>query len=1201
MKKMIYAVKCGRKTGIFDEWRKCSEQTDKFPKAKFRRFEYRSELEEEPEDVPGSLRYAMKRAEEFLADLKYLGESADYLEDESWEEDGFLRFGNEAEMQNIEFLVDWNAGEEDTSEEEFNQWIEANRKKNAKTKEYWEIAKDMNQCFAVIQYGKDMDAKTKAADSLRRQLGNCLAYAELNELTAVYKDKAEKNAIGYDPPSVAKFVKDFMNRYPKPKDIETKETDDESAREMEKEPPWEVTEEEEAEFDDPVQLFAIKAEAVESELRDRLVGQDVAIEKLSTAYFDNEFTNWLDPDRRGPKGVYLLAGPPGVGKTFMAEQFASKLGLDHERYEMSGYANKEAIEELVGFDPTWNRSERGKLVDYVADHPNCVLLFDEIEKAHITVIRLFLQILDNGICEDKHHKRKVSFKDTIIFFTTNAGRQLYQNARNENLTLLPEKVIIDALEKDRDVETKQPFFPPEILSRMSSYTVIMLNHLKASAIYELVERKLRNRLKKMKRLCRCQLDSGIEYLARTVLYSMGGSADARNAAKAAGKLINKEMFEFSKLVAENRDPDQKGGIARIEWKCNFDGATEEIKNFYFGERDCVIPVFGTVKYDPVGKIKNNNIIVKSTVDVNEFMEMFHKENVLFTVIDYRYGLEENVEGGENAADARSIGRDVFLKLREDHKEIPVYVLDGTRGYRYRDIEKRTLMVNGVGGFIESKYFKSQLEKAYLDVCCQTVMETLAVRHQVVTYKTKMKFDKEANAGTITFCDFKLETAVETEDKSTMLSDGLRPDKSWDDIYVSPALKDELGFFIDYLKNPKKYKGKYKEIGGRPKGILLYGPPGTGKTSLAKIVASESGLNFLSINASEFLNGGIEKVQKEFRIARKYAPAILFIDEIDAIGMKREYSNAPNPILNTLLTEMDGFKKVDDKPVFVMAATNRGHEIDFALQRRFDRTFEMPCLDKKGRRWQLKKLIEKQGEMFDISDEEMESILERSAGRSPAKLEQVIEAAVREAIRSGCIIDDDLLDEMFEKCIVGEETVAGPQEQIKRTAYHEAGHVLIDLYNGRSPTYMSIVARGEHKGYMLPGTGNGGSTKEYFLECICRCLGGRAAEMVFGYGLTYGPCGDLAHATEIVTDMVCKLGMYEKEIGLAVITKEELRHNEQAKQLINRILSEQLAEAISIIEANQDAVERLVKAVMENGKKYLTKHEIVEVAGQLNKK
>lgn len=149
--------------------------------------------------------------------------------------------------------------------------------------------------------------------------------------------------------------------------------------------------------------------------------------------------------------------------------------------------------------------------------------------------------------------------------------------------------------------------------------------------------------------------------------------------------------------------------------------------------------------------------------------------------------------------------------------------------------------------------------------------------------------------------------------------------------------------------------------------------------------------------------------------------------------------------------------------------------------------------------------------------------------------------------------------------------------------------------------MSIVARGEHKGYMLPGTGNGGSTKEYFLECICRCLGGRAAEMVFGYGLTYGPCGDLAHATEIVTDMVCKLGMYEKEIGLAVITKEELRHNEQAKQLINRILSEQLAEAISIIEANQDAVERLVKAVMENGKKYLTKHEIVEVAGQLNKK
>lgn len=164
--------------------------------------------------------------------------------------------------------------------------------------------------------------------------------------------------------------------------------------------------------------------------------------------------------------------------------------------------------------------------------------------------------------------------------------------------------------------------------------------------------------------------------------------------------------------------------------------------------------------------------------------------------------------------------------------------------------------------------------------------------------------------------------------------------------------------------------------------------------------------------------------------------------------------------------------------------------------------------------------------------------------------------------------------------------------------------------------MSIVARGNHGGYMLPETGERDSTKKYYLERICSILGGRAAEMVFadvlglGDGLTYGPAGDLKMATEIAADMVCKLGMYEEENGLAVIGGIELKNgeiefkcDEKAKELINRILSEQLKEAISIIELNKDAMERLVKAVMDNDnkKKYLTKKEILEAAGELNRK
>ena len=1176
MKKMIYAVKRGRKRGIFNEWLKCSEQTNRYPNSKFHRFEYRSELEEEAEDVPGSLRHAIKEAEEYLGNLVYLGESADYLEDRSWTENGFLPFGDESEAENPEFFSDKREPEEEdieTVDEEYNKWLAKNR--NALPEGYWKIAQDMSEYIFIFRDpNQDERTKTSASEKFSKALVKCLSDVNLNKLTAVYRDKKADNVLGYDLKAVSIFVEQMLDTYPTPELSEIEEVEDEI----------------------PIRQIFMQADAIETELKQLILGQDTAIERLSEAYFYTELKARLTPDRRGPRGAYLLAGPPGVGKTHTAQMFAHKLGMPFKRFDMSGYSNSESIQELVGFAPTWKDSEPGILTGFLSKNPKCVLLFDEIGKAHISVIRMFLQILDDGVCEDKHNMKDISFKSTIIFFTTNAGRQLYLDARNENLTMLSEKVLLDALEKDTDPKTKQPYFPPEILSRISSYTVIMLNHLKADTTLKLVENDIDHHFQNMKNKYGYELSQGKGYLARTALYSMGGSADARNASKVADKLIDREIRKFLELLEDKQKLDQDDEGRRIEWKCNFEGASEEIRDFYFGERNCVIPVFGTVKYEPIGRIKNNNVCVKNTVDIKEFMEMIHKEKVLFAVIDYIYG-PENVKNGLSVVDARTHGRDAFLKLREEDKEIPVYILDGGSGYHYTEKEKKILMKKRVEGFIESSSYRSQLEQTYLDVCCQAAMETLTMRHQVLTYDTQKEFDEKTNVGSIIFCDFRLETAVESEDKSSMLSDDLRPNISWSDIYVPDELKKELEFFIHYLQNPKKYSKK----GVRPRGVLLYGPPGTGKTSLAKVVASESGVNFLSVSASELFNGGPQKVHEEFRIARKYAPAILFIDEIDAIGMKREGSYLPNPVLNALLTEMDGFKKVDNKPVFVMAATNLGNRIDFALQRRFDILFEMNYLDKKGRRWLLEKHISGQSEMFDISDEKMESIVDRSEGISPAKLGQVVEAALREGIRSDRVIDDGLFDDVFEKCILGEERVDRSPKKIERTAYHEAGHALISLYYGRPPAYMSIVARGNHRGYVLPETEGRDSTKEYYLEEICSALGGRAAEMVFEYGLTHGAATDLEHATCIAANMVCKFGMYEKEIGLAVVGGENLKYNEKANELINRILSEQLEEATGIIESNRDAMKRLAEAVMKNRKKYLTGKEILEAAGELNKK
>ena len=232
-------------------------------------------------------------------------------------------------------------------------------------------------------------------------------------------------------------------------------------------------------------------------------------------------------------------------------------------------------------------------------------------------------------------------------------------------------------------------------------------------------------------------------------------------------------------------------------------------------------------------------------------------------------------------------------------------------------------------------------------------------------------------------------------------------------------------------------------------------------------------------------------------------------------------------------------------------------------------------------------------MFALTERKIDSILDRSEGMSPAALENIVETALREGIRSDELIDDKMFDDIFEKSKMGEERDIPEEYELKNTAYHEAGHALILLHNGRRPKYMIIVARGTFGGYVKNDNTYVTPSKEFYLQTICMCLGGRAAELEFGYGLTAGASSDIEQATQIAKNMVCRFGMYEDEIGLASISEEELLYHDAAKRLINRILSEQLAQARAIIATHRDAMERLVAAVMDSGKKYLTEKEIFE--------
>lgn len=933
-----------------------------------------------------------------------------------------------------------------------------------------------------------------------------------------------------------------------------------------------------------IQQIIREANRLRLELKTKVIGQDAAINKLEKAYFHN--VKEAD-SKKGPKNVFLFAGPPGVGKTYTAELLAKSLEIPYKRFDMSGYGHRESFNELEGISAFWKDSKPGVLTTFVDTHPNCVLLFDEIEKAHSNVIKLFLQIIDEGICFDRFYEKNISFKQCTIILTTNAGRRLYEDAERENLTLMSDRIVIDALEKDVNAETGNPFFPQELISRLSSNTIIMFNHLNSSAIRRVILTNIERYIRNTSKQFNINITDGKYVIAATSQFSIGGSKDARNASKIAGKLISKELYELLALIDEKTNHLEKDVLSNISFECDFTGVDEKIIEYYNGEQNCVIAVFSD--RDSFSKLFGPYAVrIKTTSDFAEYQKILKEDKILYAVIDYSLGNRDN-RATLNVLDVKSSGSEAFSYAKNNFTDLPVYVLmDDDLPFTEREIIGFREM--GVEGIIRTSKMFEEMERCYFDVCCNKAVDSLRVRHQIITYKTRKLYDSKSHEGKIIFYDMKFETAVEAEDRDTILSADCTPNLSWDDIYVSEDIKNELQFFIDYLKNPDEYRKKGVRT---PMGALMFGPRGTGKTSLAKVVASESKMSFLATTGAELAGMSSQGIHQIFAKARKYAPCVLFIDEIDAVGYDRR-KHGINANLNTLLTEMDGFSTNDKNIVFVMAATNLGKELDPALARRFDRNFLVSLPEKEGRAWMIKRLVNKNKAAFAISDKEIESLATRSDGMSLSDIERVVDLALRDSIRNNKLVDDLTIDEAFELVQYGEARQNISKEDIKITAYHEAGHAVIGLHNGDKPNYISIVSRGGMGGYVYTeGIGNH-PTKERYLARICIMLGGRAAELEFGYGITPGASTDLAYATDLARLMVCNYGMYEEEVGLAVIKEEEYQVNEKARALVNRILSEQLLEARRIVNEERNAIERLVDALLCSKKKYLTKADIYSI-------
>ena len=422
-------------------------------------------------------------------------------------------------------------------------------------------------------------------------------------------------------------------------------------------------------------------------------------------------------------------------------------------------------------------------------------------------------------------------------------------------------------------------------------------------------------------------------------------------------------------------------------------------------------------------------------------------------------------------------------------------------------------------------------------------------------------------------------------------------------------KSEMLEIVDFLKNPKKFY----EMGAKiPKGVLLCGKPGTGKTLIAKAIAGEANVPFISMSGSEFIEMfaglGASRVRKLFEKAKKIAPCIIFIDEIDAIGSRRTSGSGAetenNQTLNQLLVEMDGFDT--DETIIVLAATNRPEMLDKALLRpgRFDRQINIALPDMHGREEILK--IHSKGKKLE-DNVDLKDIAGDTAGFSGAELANILnEAAIIATIKKHEKITHDDIEDAIKKVTVGLERQSRviSDKDKKLTAFHEAGHAIVSsqLETQKDIKEVSIIPRGIAGGYTMYKT----NEDKYYIsktemeEKLVALLGGRAAEKIALNDISTGASNDIEVATQIAKDMITKYGMSDNLGPISIDTEKDPyelqllgeKFGDAIGAEVKIMLDNSYLKAQTILTNNMDKLNKLAEVLIE--KEVISAEEFEEI-------
>ncbi|MBH0044877.1 AAA family ATPase [Pseudoalteromonas sp. NZS11_1] len=849
------------------------------------------------------------------------------------------------------------------------------------------------------------------------------------------------------------------------------------------------------------------SQIIQEALSNRIIGQKKAMEGIAQGYLSSCLHR-----SEGPRMIYTFAGPSGVGKTYSATRFAELLndvessGYGFNVFNMEHFTHEHDTKKLVGSGNQYTDASLGLLTNLVRINPRQVLLFDEVEKAHPNVIQSLLTILDSGYTEDATSLEEIDFTQSIIIFTTNLGQELF-NKNNQHHQVN----VFDVLRTSKNGQTGQSL-APEFVNRLSKGYSALFSGLKVNHFIKAVEKVLIHDTLGMGGITFKWPESFSRFLLKSLAPEITMRQIEHSLPEIQANILQKSISHL--------DEEQSNIFINVNVSDNLAHPRQNVFLVLDDDKRVCDAINQSLSNESITLCANKS-------DIPPLLEKLRPQSLLIDV---------------DSLDANRFA-ELVDEMSSKNPELILFsyqlISDSKKRYSANHEEVRehfsldaVSVTHALVGMFKRINFYIDTEYSLTRMCNQNQM-----------LKYNISVEKSSGDIEVTFHDLNTQQLIYSNDlrESDFFSQSAPTDKLSDVIGLERA-KNRLNDVIGWLKQPSKLNNFGISV---PAGYLFAGPPGTGKTLLARAVAGECDLPFFSVSAAELSashhGGTTQNIKKLFSTARKYAPAIVFIDEIDAIAAARTAGTSgaaqdANQTVNALLTEMDGF---DDKcQIFVLAATNHPEKLDRAITRpgRFDETIYCDLPNKEARTLFFTQYASQHNLYW--TDAELLNLVALSQRMSPAEIQQVLKEAIQFAVSN----DVQLSKEIIEKTMI-RVRYGSPSEHLflsgdekRKTAYHEAGHLVAHhlLFPKQHIDFITIEPRNQALGFVA--TRQPDEYESYSKITIMRklqmLLAGRVAEKLCTGSadeISTGASNDIEKATQLAMHAVYQGGI-EPSVG-----------------------------------------------------------------------